>query len=43
MELLIVLIKVLRDLSANEIYFPWFNMTAARYTVLARMAVEDAS
>ena len=39
----LVLIKVLRDFSANEMYFPWFNMTDARYTVLARMAVEDAS
>ena len=39
----LVLISVLRVFSANEIYLPWFNMTAARYTVLARRAVEDAS
>lgn len=38
-----VLIRVRRDFSANGIYLTWFNMTAARYTVLARRAVEDAS
>ena len=38
-----VLIKVLRVFSANGIYLNCFNMTAARYTVLASRAVEDAS
>ena len=38
-----VLNRVKRDFSASGIYLTWFNMTAARYTVLARRAVEDAS
>lgn len=38
-----VLMRVKRDFSANGMYLTWFNMTAARYTVLARRAVEDAS
>jgi hypothetical protein len=38
-----VLIRVMRVFSANGIYLTWFDMTAARYTVLARRAVEDAS
>ena len=42
-ELKLVLIRVWREFSASGIYFPWSNMTAARYTVLARRAVEDAS
>ena len=42
-EVELVLIKVKRDFSANGIYWTWFNKTAARYTVLARRAVEDAS
>ena len=42
-ELKLVLIRVWREFSASGIYFPWSNMTAARYTVLARRAVDDAS
>ena len=38
-----MLIKVFRDFSANGINLSWFNMTAARYTVLARRAVDDVS
>jgi hypothetical protein len=39
----LVLIRVLRIFSADEIYLFCFNMTAARYTVLARRAEEAAS